>query len=353
MSGGGMTDAKAFAAQKLAVADLIRHDGALSMSYRMVGVEICSLTNFQTGFAWASEGYLAEKLTVTPRTIKRAIVALRDAGYIEIEKVGRNNRYRPVFAVLEKVTECPLSETQTVTECPLSAPDRGHLERQQGTFATENRGHQCPPISLEISLGISARAEAAAVGAPDGAAGPPSFDLGLPGVALRERIGEAEFRSWLGKVAFVGVSGDELVLQAETKFRADELQKRYADKILAAWRIQYAGISRLTVQVAPATISGARKARGDPDIDWLAREGVAIVADRCRMERKAAAKQLDEWRNRCGRDAKGLRRIITEADAQGLVEDQFRNLVKVSTKALRHADQVPLPLGPVAVKRRA
>jgi hypothetical protein len=142
---------KLFIAGKLAVADRIRHDGRLSASIRMIGAEICSLANFRTGYAWAPEKYLAEKLCVTDRTIKRAVVALRTAGYIAVERVGRSNRYRPVVEAAEKGTNCPLSETEQGTNCPPLNENRGQNRPEQGTISTENRGQKSPPISLEIS----------------------------------------------------------------------------------------------------------------------------------------------------------------------------------------------------------
>jgi len=92
----GPSDAagKAFTARKLALADQVRHDGRLSASTRLIGAEICSLTNVKTGYSWASVEFLAEKLTVTDRTIKRAIVALREAGYITIRE-GRPQQPLP------------------------------------------------------------------------------------------------------------------------------------------------------------------------------------------------------------------------------------------------------------------
>jgi hypothetical protein len=346
-------DAKAFAAAKLALADRIRHDGRLSGSIRLIGAELCSLVNERTGYSWASEKYLAEKLSVTDRTIKRAVVALKAAGYIEVTKVGRNNRYRPIFAALEQGTFCPPSETESGTKCPLSGDERGQKAQQQGTISTSNRGQKSPPISLEISLGISARG-ATEAGGGEVAAGLVDYNLGLPGVALRRRLGDDVFSSWLGKVGVVSIGGDELVLQAPTSYVATRIRNDFETAILDAWRVQHPSLERLRMTIAATPISSAKKPRSDDgDARWLVDQGIAIVADRLRCTRNDADRTLVRWLDRCGKDAKGLRRIITEAAAQNLVEEQFGNLVKTSTKALLFADQRPLPLGPVSVKRRA
>lgn len=356
-------DAKAFTAAKLALADIVRHDGALSASSRLIGAEICSLANERTGYSWASERYLAEKLSVADRTIKRAIVALKAAGYIEVTKAGRNNRYRPLFGALEKGTKCPLSEADRGHQSPLSDENRGQKEPQQGTFSSENRGQKGPPISLEISLGISSRPPASANGAAASAvgAGPtassPDFDLGLPGVALRQRLGDDVFRSWLGRVGFAGVIGDELVLTAPTRFVAQHLSNNFETAILAAFRVAHASVARLRVEVAPQAVTalrGARKGPEDPDARWLVDIGIAMVAERMRLPRDQADRMLVGWLKRSGRDAAGLRRIIEEASAQDLVEAQFANVLKQRTKALLFSDQVAMEFlrRPQAVKRR-
>lgn len=354
MSGEPGSDAKAFSSQKLALADRIRHDGRLSASIRIIGAEICSLTNFRTGYAWAPEKYLAEKLAVTDRTIKRAIVALKAAGWISVERVGRSNRYRPVFAALEQGTNCPLSETGKGTNCPLSDENGGQKAPGKGTISTENRGQKGPPISLEISLGISARAETGAGGAaPVGAAGP-AYDLGLPGVLLRKRLGDDVFKSWLGKIAVVSIEDGELTLSAPSKFVAGHLKTHFAEQIVECWRLERGGIDRLRVTVVEqGAVTPISTRRENPDARWLVDQGIDLVADRLHATRDMADKTIRGWLDRCGRDVSGLRRILEQAGQLDLDEQQFATVVKQRTRALLHADQVPLPLRPVGLKRSA
>lgn len=353
---------KTFAAQKLALADRIRHDGRLSGSIRTIGAELCSLANVRTGYAWAPEKYLVEKLGVGERTVKRAVAALRAAGYFEVTKVGRNNRYRPIFAA-EQGSIWPLSEEQQGPKWPPSDEERGQNSQQQGPKTPENRGQKGPPISLEISLGISSRAATGAGGAaPDGAAGP-EFDLGVPGVMLRRRLGDAVFASWLGKVGFVSAGQGELVLSAPSGFIAERLKRDFEGPILEAWRLQHADLQRLRITVAPEVtpISSRRKPTdgtggagpGNADARWLVDHGIDIVADRLHATRVSAEKTIVSWLARCGRDVGGLRRIITEAAAQELAEDQFANVVKQQTRALLQADQPALRLPPVGLRRSA
>lgn len=350
MQVGVTSGERAFIAQKLALADCIRHDGRLSASIRIIGAEMCSLTNFRTGYSWASEKFLAEKLSLADRTIKRAVVALKDAGWITVERVGRSNRYRPNFAALEQQTICPLLETGQGTISHLSSGNGGQNGTNKGTNSTGNRGQKGPPISLETSLGISARRETGAGGAaPVGAAGP-SYDLGVPGVLLRQRLGEDVFRSWFGKVAFVSTDDGELTLSAPTKFLASRLMTNFAEQIVQCWRLDRDGIDRLRITVAPPNTPFSTLRPDNPDARWLVDAGIDLVADRLHVTRHAADKTIQNWLVRCGPDVLGLRGILEQAGQLDLDKQQFAAVVRQHTKTLLHADQLRYQ-APVGLKR--
>ena len=346
------SDEKTFRAQKLAMADLIRRDkgNKLSGSTKMVGTEICSLTNFKTGYAWASEVAIAQALGLGHRTIKLAIAALKAAGYILVEKVGRNNRYRPNFDLLKQGQSLPLFDAEKGQGLPLSDAERGKDRREQGQKTTENRGKKVPPISLENSLAISSGAEAAAVGAaPSGAAGL-SFDLGLPGAALRQRLGDEVFRSWLGKVAFVGVAAGELVLSAPDPFVASRIARDFEAQILASWRLQHPDIVRLRMTVRQS--SAASISARDPNFLWLAQTGIGVVASCAGITRERAHDRLEGWLKRCAQDAAGVRRIVESAAAFDISGPRFINTVNEGVAALHGAEQAVLRFGPEGAVRR-
>jgi hypothetical protein len=363
---------KLFNARRLATVDRIRRDGRLTPSTRMIGAEIFSLLEFRTGDAWPSVVYLAEKLCLTDRTIKRATAALKVAGYIEVDKRGRNNRYRPVFDTAETAgqqgTNCPLSETQQGTECPLFEPDRGQKQPEQGTKTTGNRGQKRPPTSLETSLGLPARAAAGCVGAPDGAPAPASDQLGGFAARLRQRLSADSFAAWLGKAAFIGEEGDRLTLAAPSRFIADHLKNFYGGTILDVWQSERPHIVRLEVIVAKALaappagpaapaagVASLADRRGEVPAEarWLVEHGIQLVADHMRVSSHIADRTITEWLRRCGRDAEGLKQILIDAAAHKLFGDDFSNVVKQRTRTLLHADQSNLPLAPVALKNPA
>lgn len=345
---------KAFNAMKAALADRIRHDARLSASTRAIGAEICSLMNFKTGYCWAAEDYFEEKLGMGLRTVKRGIAALRETGHIVVEKVGRKNRYRAPTDASGQVPIWPLSDQRQGPKRPASGEERGQKIPDRGQKGPPIGAKKDPLSSLEISLGILAPADAGASGAPDGAAGP-EFDLGVPGVLLRQRLGDDVFRSWLGKVAVVSIADGELTLSAPTRFLASYIKTNYEAQILECWRLERGGIDRLRVTVVEPAVVPISRRQENPDARWLVDDGIGLVADRLHATREKADKKLRTWLQRCGRDVAGLRRIIEQAAALDLDEVQFSNVVKQRTKALLNAEQQPLEFmrGPVSVKRSA
>lgn len=341
---------KAFDARMLEHAKRIRRDPSLSGKTQTVGAELSSLINFETGDSWASQDYLSETLGMPKRTVKWAIARLRDAGYFEIIKAGLNNRYRPILEA-EKGQSLPLLEIDKGQSLPLVEPDRGKNGPNKGQESTPNRGKNVPPIYLSTSLRTFAPADAEAVGAtPDGAAGP-SFDLGVAGVELRRQLGDDVFRSWLGQVAVVSIGEDELVLQAPTRFVAERLINNYESRILAAWRIEHPALERLRTVVAPTPI--APKRPDDPDVRWLAEEGIEIARRRLRVSQKRAARAVSNWLHRC-KNASVLRRILFEADQLSNIETeaQFRNIVNERTRRILSEGQASMDFlrRPLAVR---
>jgi hypothetical protein len=352
-----------FNRKKLATIDRIRRDGRLSSSTRMIGAEIFSLVEFRTGDAWPSVMYLAERLCLADRTIKRATAALKAAGYIAVDKRGRSNRYRPVFEPVQQGTNCPLSDGQQGTDCPPSDAKGGQKRPEQGTKTTANRGQKGPPTSLEITLGLPAPAPAARAGVPDGAGASGHPDrLGGFASVLEAKIGPAHFKSWLGKAALISAEGDTLTLAAPTQFAADHIRNFFGGSILECWQTRRPEILRLEVIVAKGLAEppqsavasiGARRNEVSADARWLVEAGIGLVAEQLRVTRQVADKTVVDWLKRCGNDAAGLRKIISDAVEQQLIGDNFSNVVKQRTKALLFADQTTLPLTPVALRRSA
>lgn len=69
----------------------VLHDGKLSEFEKLLYCELSSLCA-RRGFCWASNGYLAEGLKVSPRKVTRGLRRLVDKGYIGIENGKSLNR---------------------------------------------------------------------------------------------------------------------------------------------------------------------------------------------------------------------------------------------------------------------
>lgn len=311
---------RAFNQQKLAMVDAIRRDDRLSASIRIVGAELISLVSFETGDAWPSESYLSEKLGIGGRTIKRAVAELRAAGYIEIVKSGRNNRYRPLFHRAQQVPNWPLSDS-----------DRGQNEQEQGPKSAENRGQKVPPISLEISLGSSPQSTGAKLAPID---------------RLRHRLGESLFASWFGKATVVEVSDEQITVAVPSRFIASYITANFTDAVLDCWKGERPSLSRVVVDVQQVAELPPPQTPQQEAALWLARAGRKIVRDRLYISASAAQRTIDDWLDHGGNDAIAVRQIIDAAERRGLVGDQFRNVV---VQALNK--QPPLQFDAIPLRR--
>ncbi|MFT4117495.1 DnaA N-terminal domain-containing protein [Bradyrhizobium sp.] len=342
---------KDFNRKRLAAMDRVRRDTLLSASFRAVGGELFAKVDFDTGDAYPSIEHLEEKLGLSPRTVKMAVKALQERGYFTVVKRGRCNRYVPIYEPVAKVQILHLSEDQQGQNLHLLEADRCKNRPEQVQKASPDRCKKGPPTSLRTPLDTSGRAAAGAVGAaPDGAAGP-SFDLGIPGVALRRRLGDAVFRSWLGKVAVVSIGTDELVLQAPSRFVASYIQNNFAEAVLAAWRVGSPSLVQLRVVVehqagAEAAATGEetpRRADENPDARWLIEIGIGLVADQLGVKQDRAAEEITDWMGRCRNDPGALRQIIVSAARFDLRGDRFRSKVKQDARSFHQGE---LKFGP-------
>ncbi|UPJ55436.1 DnaA N-terminal domain-containing protein [Bradyrhizobium sp. 192] len=338
---------KDFNRKRLAAMDRVRRDTSLSASFRAVGGELFAKVDFDTGDAYPSIEHLEEKLGLAPRTVKMAVRALQEQGYFTVVKRGRCNRYVPIYEPAEKVQNLHLSEGQQGQNLHLLDADRCKIRPEQVQKTSPDRCKKGPPTSLRTPLDTSGLAAAGAVGAaPDGAAGP-WFDLGIPGVALRRRLGDATFRSWLGNVAVVSLGEDELVLQAPNRFIASYIQNNFAEAVLAAWRVGNPALTHLRIVAEKQTPEEpAREASApgeNPDARWLLEVGTDLVADQLGVKRHRAAEEITDWMGRCRNDPAALRQIIVNAARFDLRGDRFRSKVKQDARSFHQAE---LKFGP-------
>ena len=68
---------------------------------------------------------------------------------------------------------------------------------------------------------------------------------------LSAQLGKAKVEAWFDKLIFEKLDHGVIVLQAPTKFHADEIANRYETDILSACRTLDPTVARLVIQVAP------------------------------------------------------------------------------------------------------
>ncbi|MBS0245500.1 MAG: helix-turn-helix domain-containing protein [Proteobacteria bacterium] len=131
--------ADAFTRAKLRRLDGAMRDSRLTASTRVVFYEIVQHINRVSGNAWPSELRLAQRLGLGLATVKRAVIQLREFGYIEFEKTGRHNTYRLAFSEAGK----------GIILSPVEGAQGAHTGRAPpaatGIILSQNRDHSGTP----------------------------------------------------------------------------------------------------------------------------------------------------------------------------------------------------------------
>jgi hypothetical protein len=111
------------------------------------------IARIRDGVCFPKQDAIAYAEQLDPRSIKRAIAALKTKGVITIEKKGRNNVYRLHLAAIEKRKLPPMPEAEEATEPPTTKNVLIHGRRvgkgtpvspitEIGDICVVNRGHQ-------------------------------------------------------------------------------------------------------------------------------------------------------------------------------------------------------------------
>src|SRR5205807_579479 len=169
--------------------------------------------------------------------------------------------------------------------------------------------------------GPSAPGPADRDGALEGADAPasnqPGDRLGGFAAAIQARIGAQHFESWFGKAALVGIEGQTVTLAAQNKYFADHIKNFFGGTVVECFKAAHPEVQRIETIVAkglaaPSVASiGARRNQPSPDARWLVDAGIALVAEHLRVSSDAADRMIVGWLDRCGKDASGLRKIIS------------------------------------------
>lgn len=352
-------------------------DPALSQGQKVVAVRLINHLNLKkadpgTGRANPNFGLcnpgietIAAATGMTRRGVQLVVAKLITSGWIEREIVrGRShsNRYR--FLML-KVGQANFQGPENAAE---NANVGSHFIENSGLQNANGETVKCERPSYKMRIPVrpnsknnynSARARGSSglVGAPDGADGPPMGNLGPPGLWLRNKLGVATYEAWLRKVAVVSEDGNRLTLSAPTAFLKSYIASNFETAILDSWRRFHPTIARLDIVVREASsgvtpISSRRGPQPSLDARWLVDVGRLIVRDRMLVSSSTAQETIVRWLQQSGNDAAGVAQIISAADAQNLVGENFRNVVNQKARELKRESEGPqLPFGPTPVRR--
>jgi biotin operon repressor len=122
---------KAFTRARLQAGDDLRRNGQLSVTARLVGLEILSCVNKVSGCAFPSEETIAARLRIARRTVIRAIKELKAAGSIKAMRHGRRNVYFPPFVDQIGANLSPMGEVG-----PRPTGDKSDADRCQKSHVT-------------------------------------------------------------------------------------------------------------------------------------------------------------------------------------------------------------------------
>lgn len=240
--------------------DVMALDARLShVAFRAAGV-IGSHFNNKTGQTFLSFELIAEKMGVSERTAWSAVKELERSGYLIVKRrefgtilrkttTGREIEVRVAGGKGVANTYFPAFERSQVaaTNTGLKLATRCELmweQRSQNPASKVATG--CEPTLTSPSEKNSSRARE-----PSGADA-----LGPLAAIIRASIGDNEFRAWFGNSSISAETSDALTIALPTKFRRQEVIKRYEHRF-PSW-CQLVGKQRIETTVQAPT-KGARQ----------------------------------------------------------------------------------------------
>jgi chromosomal replication initiator protein len=89
---------------------------------------------------------------------------------------------------------------------------------------------------------------------------------------LRAEVGDDIYLSWFARMELEGGDGDTVKLSVPTRFLKSWIQSHYAEKVLACWRAEHSGFSRIELTVRSPVIRSALPKTKPIDIEPIPRE---------------------------------------------------------------------------------
>lgn len=219
--------------------DVMALDARLShTAFRVAGV-VGSHFNKHSGRTFLTHETIARVMSVSERTAYAAIMELEVRGYLIVKRreFGTVTRRTAGGDIQVKVaggkgvanTYLPAFERSQV-----AATNSGAKLAARCDLLWEERSQKAAP---KVATGCDPTLTSSSKKNPTPPA-EPSFvgELGPAGALLRQRLGDAIFRSWFGKVTVEMQTANLIVLRAPTKFIATRIRQDFEVQLLDAWR---------------------------------------------------------------------------------------------------------------------
>jgi biotin operon repressor len=231
--------------------DVMALDPTLSNSAFRVACVIGSYFNKHRGDAYPSIETLARVMGASERTVWAGVKELEERGYLIVKRRSLGSLTRKRKDGTE--SEVKLAGGRGVSNTYTPAFERSHISatitgskvaERCDLYWSERSQKSVSKVATDCDPTLNLPSE----GNPTLARGPSSPNgLGPAGEQIRRAIGDANFRSWISKLAIVGEADGVVTLSAPTGFHRDRVVEQFEFKILEAWQSVSPSVTRIVI----------------------------------------------------------------------------------------------------------
>lgn len=229
---------------KLGWIETIADDPGLTLLTKVVAIKISQRIDRDGIARTASQAWIAKRIGASERAVRRCMIQLCKAGYLERMKPGsrspsgrsRAAELRPVKKATD-LRPAPLMGNNSIRTPESTQTESTRTLRSEIPDSTvQNTGLQSPPFPSPFQQYFQARERARG--------GNPAHvqHLGGPWRPMKEYLarssdfGSDKVTAWLDKLSMHSIIDRRMTLLAPTAFLANYVNREFADHLLRAWR---------------------------------------------------------------------------------------------------------------------